>query len=119
MTRARLFDLLRRATDLSAGQRLILAGSQAFYSVATGAPHLVQRSEEADVLLVGVERSLVLKLEEALGMESFTILLARLEAFRASVFANTLPDRLAKLARHLRDWKREDLARAFHPPSQS
>lgn len=178
-------DLLRRATVLSAGQRLILAGSQAFYAVANSAPQLVERSEEADLLLVGVERSLFLKLEEALGMESaflretgvfahpvglgtitlvrdweerlvpfgrdeglpnvwaleihdlaasklmagrdkdfaflrallelglieFPVLRERFQSFRASVFANALPDRLGKLAQHLRDWKRDDLAR--------
>jgi len=32
MTRARLMDLLRRATALSAGQRIVLAGSQAYYA---------------------------------------------------------------------------------------
>ena len=192
MTRFRLMDLLRRAANLSAGQRLILAGSQAFYAARPSAPDLVERSEEADLLLVGVERSLFLRLEEALGMESaylretgvfahpvglgtitlvrgweerlvpfgrdeglpnvwaleihdlaasklmagrdkdfeflralldhglcdFPTLLARMEAFRASHFANALPDRLAKLAQHLRDWKRDDLARAIHPPSE-
>ncbi len=186
MTRTRLLDLLRRATALSAGQRLILAGSQAFYAAANSAPQLVERSEEADLLLVGVERSLFLKLEEALGMESaflretgvfahpvglgtitlvrgweerlvpfgreeglanvwaleihdlaasklmagrdkdfeflralldhgfcdFPTLLARMELLRATVFANALPDRLAKLAGHLREWHRDDLARA-------
>lgn len=60
MTRTLLLDLLRRATALSAGQRLILAGSQAFYAAANSAPQLVERSEEADLLLVGVERSLFL-----------------------------------------------------------
>ena len=70
MTRSRLLDLLRRAVGLSAGQRLILAGSQAFYAAAPSAPELVARSEEADLLLVGAERSLFLRLEEALGMES-------------------------------------------------
>jgi hypothetical protein len=52
---------------------LILAGSQAYYALADLAPDLVERSEEADVLLVVL-------------------------------------DRLAKLARNLREWKREDLA---------
>ena len=52
------------------------------------------------------------------GLCDFPTLLARMEAFRASVFANALPDRLAKLAQHLRDWKRDDLARAIHPPSE-
>src|SRR5438105_4300084 len=70
VTRTRLLDLLRRASDLSAGQRLILAGSQAFYASASSAPELVERSEEADLLLVGVPRDLFLRLEEALGMES-------------------------------------------------
>jgi hypothetical protein len=63
-------DLLRRATALSGGQRLILAGSQAYYASRASAPESVERSEEADLLLVGVKRSLFLKLEEALGMES-------------------------------------------------
>jgi hypothetical protein len=70
MTRSRLFDLLQRAANLSAGQRLILAGSQAIYAFASDAPLLVERSEEADLLLVGVDRNLFLRLEEALGMES-------------------------------------------------
>ena len=70
MTRTRLMHLLRRATVLSGGQRLILAGSQAFYAAAPSAPELVERSEEADLLLVGVERSLFQRLNEALGMES-------------------------------------------------
>jgi hypothetical protein len=147
----------------------------------------VERSEEADLLLVGVERSLFLRLEEALGMESpylretgvfahpvglgtitvppgweqrlvpfgredglinvwaleihdlattklmagrdkdfeflralldaglcdFPTLLARFESFRGGVFANALPDRLSKLAHHLRAWQRDDLARAI------
>jgi hypothetical protein len=72
MTKTRLLDLLRRAVALSAGQRLILAGSQAFYALARSAPDLVERSEEADLLLAGVDRSLFLCLEEALGMESPT-----------------------------------------------
>ena len=70
MTRTRLMNLLRRATELSGGQRLILAGSQAFYAAAAAAPELVERSEEVDLLLVGVERSLFQRLNEALGMES-------------------------------------------------
>lgn len=187
MTRTRLLELLRRATALSAGQRIILAGSQAFYALATSAPHLVERSEEADLLLVGVEKSLFLKLEEVLGMESdylretgvfahpvglgtitlvrgwedrlvpfgrdeglanvwaleihdlaasklmvgrdkdfeflgalldhglcdFPTLLTRMELLRAGVYANAVPDRLAKLARHLRAWKRDDLVRTI------
>ena len=185
MTKSRLLDLLRRATVLSAGQRLILAGSQAFYASASSAPHLVERSEEADLLLVGVDRSLFLRLDEALGMESphlretgvfahpvglgtivlpsgweqrlvpfgqdeglpnvwaleihdlaasklmagrdkdfeflhallehtfcdFPTLLARMDLLRAGASGNAVPDRLARLARHLRDWQRHDLAR--------
>lgn len=186
MTRNRLLDLLRRAVGLSAGQRLILAGSQAFYASAPSAPELVERSEEADLLLVGVDRALFVRLEEALGMESpylyetgvfahpvglgtitvptgweerlvpfgreeglanvwaleihdlaatklmagrekdfeflralldqglcdLPTLLGRFGSFRRGVFANALPDRLGKLAQHLRGWKRDDLARA-------
>ena len=185
MTRSRLFDLLRRAVALSAGQRIILAGSQAFYASAPSAPELVARSEEADLLLVGVERSLFKRLEEALGMEStylretgvfahpvglgtntvpcgweerlvpfgreegltnvwaldihdlaatklmagrdkdfeflralldhglcdFVTLTARFESFRAGVFATAVSARLANLAEHLRQWKRDDLVR--------
>lgn len=187
MTRSRLLDLLRRATALSAGQRLVLAGSQAFYASASSAPHLVERSEEADLLLVGAGRDLFLRLEEALGMESahlretgvfahpvglgtivlpsgweerlipfgrddgldnvwaleihdlaasklmaarekdfeflrallerglcdFPTLLARMELLRTGSAANAVPERLARLARHLQDWKRGDLARAI------
>lgn len=187
MTRTRLMHLLRRATVLSGGQRLILAGSQAFYAVAPAAPELVERSEEADLLLVGVERSLFQRLNEALGMESpylletgvfahpvgpgtitlvagweerlvafgreeglanvwaleihdlaardkdfeflrallehglcdFSTLLTRFEALRASAYANAVPDRLTKLAAHLRAWRREDLARTVHPHPSS
>ncbi len=46
------------------------------------------------------------------GLCDFSILLDRFESFRAGVFANAFPDRLAKLAQHLREWKRDDLARA-------
>jgi len=187
MTKNRLLDLLRRAAALSAGQRLILAGSQAFYALSSSAPDLVERSEEADLLLVGVDRSLFLRLEEALGMESshlretgvfahpvglgtivlpagweerlvafgreeglanvwaleihdllasklmagrekdfeflrallahalcdFPTLLARMELLRAGPSANAVPDRLARLARQLRDWHRDDLARTI------
>ena len=187
MTRTRLMHLLRRATELSGGQRLILAGSQAFYAVDPAAPELVERSEEADLLLVGVERSLFQRLNEALGMESpylletgvfahpvgpgtitlvagweerlvafgreeglanvwaleihdlaardkdfeflrallehglcdFSTLLTRFEALRASAYANAVPDRLTKLAAHLRAWRREDLARTVHPHPSS
>ena len=44
------------------------------------------------------------------GLVDFPTLLQRLELFRTTAFANALPDRFAKLARHLRDWKRDDLA---------
>ena len=74
MTRTRLMDLLRRTDDLAGGQRIILAGSQAIYSVAGSAPELVERSEEADLLLVGVDRSLFHTLNEALGMDSAYLL---------------------------------------------
>ncbi len=185
MTRTRLLDLLRRAVALSSGERLILAGSQAFYALARSAPDLVERSEEADLLLVGVDRGLFLRLEEALGMESphlhetgvfahpvglgtivlsagweerlipfgrdegltnvwaleihdllasklmagrekdfeflralfahdlgdFPTLLARMDLLRAGASGNAVPDRLTRLARHLRDWDRDDLAR--------
>jgi hypothetical protein len=70
VTKTRLFDLLRRACGLSDGQRLILAGSQALYASTSSAPALVERSEEADLLLVKVDISLFLKIEENLGMES-------------------------------------------------
>ena len=43
----------------------------------------------------------------------FSTLMARFESFRGGVFADALPDRLAKLTQHLREWKREDLARAI------
>jgi hypothetical protein len=192
MTRNRLLDLLRHAASLSAGQRLVLAGSQAFYALALSAPHIVERSEEADLLLCGVERSLFLRLEEALGMESaylrktgvfahpvglgtislppgweerlipfgeneglpnvwaleihdlmasklmagrdkdfeflrallergrldFPTLVERLHNFRRTVYANALPDRFAKLARHLRDWKRDDLVQQLESQSR-
>ena len=185
MTKHRLLDLLRHAVALSAGQRLILAGSQAFYALGHSAPDLVERSEEADLLLVGADCSLFLRLEEVLGMESphlretgvfahpvglgtivlpagweerlvafgqdegllnvwaleihdllasklmagrekdfeflrallahdlcdFPTLLARMELLRASPSANAVPDRLARLARQLRDGHRDDLAR--------
>jgi hypothetical protein len=64
MTRSRLFDLLQRAATLSAGQRLILAGSQAIYAFASDAPLLVERSEEADLLLVGVDCKLKRQLRD-------------------------------------------------------
>jgi hypothetical protein len=48
------------------------------------------------------------------GLCDFSTLLERFRLLRASVHANALPDRLAKLARCLRDWKRDDLARAVH-----
>ncbi|HYT61829.1 MAG TPA: hypothetical protein VEL06_16745 [Haliangiales bacterium] len=70
MTKHRLLELLRRAVALTAGQRLILAGSQAFYALGHSAPDLVERSEEADLLLIGVDRTLFLRLEEALCMDS-------------------------------------------------
>jgi hypothetical protein len=187
MTKVRLLDLLRRATALSAGQRLILAGSQAYYAATASALPLVERSEEADLLLVGVNRGLFLQLEDALGMESphlretgvfahpvglgtivlpagweerlvpfgrdeglvnvwaleihdlaasklmagrdkdfeflralldhglcdFPTLLARMELLRAAPAANAVPERLAKLGRHLRNWGRDDLARTI------
>src|SRR2546426_12122057 len=70
MTRSRLMDLLRRAAALSGGQRLILAGSQALYASSPTVPELIERSEEADLLLVRAERALFLKLQQELGMES-------------------------------------------------
>ncbi len=47
------------------------------------------------------------------GLCDFSTLLARFESFRGGVFASALPDRLGKLAQHLRDWNRDDLARAI------
>ena len=48
------------------------------------------------------------------GLCDFPTLLARFELLRGGVYANAVPDRLAKLARHFRDWHRDDLARAIH-----
>ena len=45
----------------------------------------------------------------------FPTLLARLELLRAGASANAVPERLTRLARHLRDWRRDDLARTVHP----
>jgi len=47
------------------------------------------------------------------GLCDFATLLARFESFRTGAFANAVDDRLAKLVQHLRDWKRDDLARAI------
>ena len=47
------------------------------------------------------------------GLCDFPTLLTRFELLRASPYANAVPDRLAKLAGHLRDWKRDDLARSL------
>ena len=44
------------------------------------------------------------------GLVDFPTLLQRLELFRTTAFANALPDRLAKWARKLREWKGDDLA---------
>jgi hypothetical protein len=41
----------------------------------------------------------------------FSTLLVRFEQMRAGPCANAVPDRLTKPARHLRDWRRDDLAR--------
>jgi hypothetical protein len=41
----------------------------------------------------------------------FPILLERLHSFQDTVYANALPDRVARLAQHLGHWKRTDLAR--------
>ena len=49
------------------------------------------------------------------GLCDFSTLLARMELLRAGVYANALPDRLTKLTQHLREWKRDDLARTVHP----
>jgi hypothetical protein len=45
----------------------------------------------------------------------FPTLLARMELLRAGASANAVPERLTRLARHLRDWHRDDLARTIHP----
>ncbi len=49
------------------------------------------------------------------GLCDFSTLLARFEALRASAYANAVPDRLNKLAAHLRDWRCDDLARIIQP----
>jgi len=51
------------------------------------------------------------------GLCDFPTLLARFELLRGGLYANALPDRLTKLARQLRDWQRDDLARAIRPPT--
>jgi hypothetical protein len=48
-----------------------------------------------------------------LGLCQFLTLLARFDLLRTGAFANAVPDRLAKLERSLREWKRDDLARAL------
>ena len=45
------------------------------------------------------------------GLCEFSILLARFELLREGVYANAVPDRLAKLAGCLRAWGRDDLAK--------
>src|SRR5206468_7306217 len=40
----------------------------------------------------------------------FQTFLARFDLLRTGAFANAVPDRLKKLAQHLRQWKRDDLA---------
>ena len=47
------------------------------------------------------------------GLCDFPTLLTRMELLRAGVYANAVPDRLAKLARHLLAWKRDDLVRTI------
>ena len=70
MTKERLVHLLRCASMISSGQRLILAGSQALYAATDSAPESVRRSEEADLLLVRVDLALFRCLDEQLGMDS-------------------------------------------------
>jgi len=70
MTRIRLMDLLLRAVAISEGQRLILAGGQALYAVTSSPPEVVERSEEADLLLVMTGRLLFERIEAELGMRS-------------------------------------------------
>ena len=48
----------------------------------------------------------------------FPTLIARMQLLRLGVSANAVPDRLAKLARHLRDWRRTDLARVVETALQ-
>jgi len=47
------------------------------------------------------------------GLCDFATLMARFESFRTGAFANAVSDRLAKLAAHLRQWKRDDLVRVI------
>lgn len=44
----------------------------------------------------------------------FASFVQRFLLLRSSAFANAIPDRLTKLRAHLREWKREDLARTLN-----
>jgi Nucleotidyltransferase of unknown function (DUF6036) len=47
------------------------------------------------------------------GLCDFPTLLARMDLLRTGSAGNAVPERLARLARHLQDWNRSDLARAI------
>ena len=55
--------------------------------------------------------------DRALG--DFPTLLARMDLLRAGASGKAVPDRLTRLARHLRDWGRDDLARTVRPQLDS
>ncbi|HUR46196.1 MAG TPA: hypothetical protein VMZ27_10005 [Candidatus Saccharimonadales bacterium] len=65
MTRHQLIVLLRHAAEVCGTEHLILAGSQAIYAASYSSPEFVERSEEADLLLVGAQRELFVKLQNA------------------------------------------------------
>jgi hypothetical protein len=187
MNRRQLVELARTVTSSVPLQRLVVAGSQAFYGASGANPDIVLQSIEADLLLTGEDFAHRQAIEDGFGMASqylsrtgvfahpvgrgtitlppgweerlvpfgrddgllnvwtleihdlaatklmaarekdfaflralldhhlcdFPRVLARMELLRAGVYANAIPDRLAKLTRHLREWKRDDLARSI------